>query len=189
VSVAFPSGTVAEFHENRKGDVFPDATIDPFARSSTRVTPTLSLALIETETVPETVDVLPFGDAIETLGGVASALDEPFATVTEAGLETVELPAASKATAVSATVPLATLAEFHANWKGEAVSVATVAPFARSSTRVTPTLSLALTETVTMPETLPPVGDAIATDGGAESPDPEDDACWTAAAAFSRPAP
>ena len=86
-------------------------------------------------------------------------------------------------------MPSATLAEFHANWKGAAVSVATAIPFTRSSTRVTPTLSLAFTETETVPVTLPPVGEAIATVGGVESPVPELAAFRTAAAAFTRPAP
>ena len=48
-------------------------------------------------------------------------------------------------------------------WYGGVLLVATVLPFTRRSTRVTPTLSVAFTTTVTLPDTLvvPPLGEAL----------------------------
>ncbi len=76
-----------------------------FAPSSLNCTPTtatLSLALAETATEPETVAAAA-GVVIETDGGVVS-----FDTVTVIPAEVVTLPAASRATAVRVWLPLAT---------------------------------------------------------------------------------
>ena len=146
----------------------------------------MSDAFTDTETAPETVP--PVGEAMETVGGVvsvATALD----TMTDTGADVVELPAASNATAVSDTAPFAIDVEFHENWNGEAVSVATNTPFTRRSTRVTPTLSDALIVTARRPDTVPPAGDVIKTVGGVVSAVGADAASCTAAAAFTRPAP
>ena len=65
-------------------------------------------------------------------------------TVT-AGLEVVVLPAASRATAVTVWVPLATVVEFHDTEYGAVVSSApTLVPSTLNWTPATPTLSAAL---------------------------------------------
>ena len=149
----------------------------------------MSLAFTLTATVPDTVP--PVGDAIETVGGAASEVGGTvFETVTVAGDDVFELPAASYATAVSVVDPSATVAEFHVNRYGAEGIVAIVDPLIRRSTRVTPMLSLALTDTLTTPETVPPVGDAIETVGGVVSAvGDEPAATCNAAAALMRPDP
>src|SRR5262249_55460772 len=131
-------------------------------------TPTLSLAVAVTVTdVPDTV-APPAGLVIATDGGVVSAL----LTVTVTPADVVRLPAASRATAVSACEPLATVVVFHVKVYGATVrSAPTLAPSPPNCTPATPTLSLAVAVTVTdVPDTVaPPAGLVIATDGGVVS--------------------
>ena len=100
-------------------------------------------------------------------GGVLGAVDVVlFATLTETDAELPALPATSYATAERAATLLAIVVESQVNAKGGVVSVATVVPLTRSSTFVTPTLSLADVLTVTKPLTLvPPNGLVIETVG------------------------
>jgi hypothetical protein len=88
-----PSATFVESQLNVYGAVVELPTIVPLARKLTRATPTLSLALAFTDTVPLTV--LPAaGDVMLTVGGCASGGDVVFATLTVSVAEE-ELPAPS----------------------------------------------------------------------------------------------
>src|SRR5207237_10033001 len=97
--------------------------------------------------------------------GVVFSLDF-FRTVTLVVAVAV-LPAASNAEAVSVTEPSATVVESQLNWYGAVVLVPTSVVLARNSTRVTPTLSLALAVAATthVPSLLAPVA-RLQTDGG-----------------------
>src|SRR5881296_412666 len=77
----------------------------PSSLNCTPTTPTLSVALAETEIVPETVEPAD-GAVMETAGGVVSA------TVTLTAVAVAVLPAASRATAVSVCTPMAATAVF-----------------------------------------------------------------------------
>ena len=62
---------------------------------------------------------------------------------------------------------------FQAIWYGDEVSVPASTPSTQSSTRLTPTLSLALAATVTVLLTVAPfAGEVMEVDGGVVSPDP-----------------
>src|SRR5205814_1766933 len=89
-----------------------------------------------------------------------------FAIVTDTGSDVALLPAASRATAVSECGPFASDPVLHVTLYGEEVSSAPmgVVP-SRNDTPTTPTLSLALAETSTLPDTLPPAGAVIETVG------------------------
>jgi len=90
-------------------------------------------------------------------------------TVTVYGLDEAEFPAASNALATIVCVPLSFLV-FQLNEYGEDVAVAVSLLLIQNSTLVTPMLSVALAETVTVPETVTPfVGATIATIGGVVS--------------------
>jgi hypothetical protein len=81
------------------------------------------------------------------------------------------LPAASKARVWSAWPPFDTVVVFHANEYGAVVSVPATAPSTSSSTRLTPTSSLALADTVVVPLTVAPFpGEVIEVLGGVVSP-------------------
>jgi len=84
-------------------------TLAPSTRNCTLATPTLSEALAETETAPETVAALA-GAEMETVGGVVSGVELLTVTVTEALV--VEFPAASLATAVRVWEPLLAVVVF-----------------------------------------------------------------------------
>src|SRR5262245_47990702 len=105
-------------------------------------------------TVPDTVDPLA-GLATLTVGGVVSAVPPPTLTVTDGDVPT--LPAASYALATREWEPLGLDAEFQARAQGAALLVAARPPSTHSSTRVTPTLSEAVTATFTEPETVAPL--------------------------------
>src|SRR5262245_27156144 len=130
----------------------------------TPATPTLSDAVAEIVTVPATV-VPPVGAVSEIDGAVVSGT--VFDVVTPM-VATVALPAASRARADRLCDPLDTLAEFHENWNGLAVSsTPTAVPSTSSWTPATPTLSVAVTETVIVPDTAEPLtGLVIVTAGG-----------------------
>src|SRR5207248_2814747 len=97
-SVCAPLPTLPEFHVIEYGAVVTSApTAAPSSRNCTPATPTLSDAVAETVTLaPATVAPLA-GAVIDTVGGVPSTLF----TVTLTAADVVELPAASRATAVS----------------------------------------------------------------------------------------
>ncbi len=115
----------------------------------------------------------PFDGLLITIGG-GGVSPPPPPTVTVTGADVVELPAASRATAVSVCVPAVAVVVFHDTEYGAVVSSAPrFAPSSLNCTPTTPTLSLAVALTVTVPETVePPVGLVTATLGGVVSPVP-----------------
>src|SRR5216684_818107 len=108
------------------------------------------------------------GDVMAAVGGVVSP---PVPTVTVTGADVVVLPAASRATAVSVCAPLVAAVVSHATEYGAAVSSApTFEPSSLNCTPTTPTLSLAVAVTVTVPDTVePPAGAVSATVGAVVS--------------------
>src|SRR6185295_2632717 len=98
VRVWAPFAAVFVFQLTEYGEVVSSAPrLAPSSLNWTPTTPTLSLALAVTDTAdPETV-APPAGAVTDTVGAVAS-----FDTVTVTALDVVVLPAASRATAVSA---------------------------------------------------------------------------------------
>src|SRR5688572_4805592 len=105
--------------------------------------------------VPDTV-APGAGAAIEIAGAVTSR------TVTLTAAEVVAFPAASRAIARSVWIPGVAVVLFHEIEYGAAVSrVPRLAPSSWNCTLATPTLSLALAETDTEPETLAPAAGAV----------------------------
>src|SRR5881409_437623 len=114
---------------------------------------------------------------------MVAALDERFvlatllrsggalSTVTLTALAGAVLPAASRAMAVKLWEPLATRVVFHEREYGAAVTSApTLTPSSLNCTPTTPTLSVALAETVTVPATVAlAAGAVIDTVGGVVS--------------------
>jgi hypothetical protein len=87
------------------------------------------------------------------------------------------LPAASLATAVNVCVPFATVEVSHEIEYGDVVSSARLTPSGLNCTPATPTLSLALAVTVSVPDTVgPDAGEVRETVGGVVSDDPDPDA-------------
>src|SRR5438093_10228533 len=113
------------------------------------------------------VHTLPAGCVIVTDG------PDPFGfeTVTVTAADVVELPAASRATAVSVCVPFVAVSVFHVIEYGAVLSSAPrFAPSSLNCTPTTPTLSLAVAVTVVVPVTVAPfVGTSIAIVGGVVS--------------------
>src|ERR1700730_10366893 len=100
----------------------------------------------------------------ERLVGTEGAVVSGTVTVTPA--DVVLFPAASRATAESVCVPGAAVVVFHAVVYGGAVSSAPrFVSSRRTCTPATPTLSAAVAETVTVPETGPAGGAVSATVG------------------------
>src|SRR5207249_3606194 len=126
----------------------------PSTLNCTPRTPTLSVALAETVTVPVTESPAT-GAVMETAGGVVSGTG--LLTVTLTAAEVATLPAASRATAVTLCTPLLAVVLFHERVYG---AVVTSAPrFVLSSLNCTPAmappLSEAVAETATaVPETM-----------------------------------
>ena len=109
-SVCVPLLAVALFQEVEYGAVVTSAPSDaPSSRNWTPATPTLSLALAETVTVPDTVAPLA-GAVMETVGGVISGA--ALEVVTVMAVLVVWLPTPSRARADSVWVPLAVPALF-----------------------------------------------------------------------------
>src|SRR5205807_1944632 len=135
----------------------------PSSLNCTPATPTLSVALAETMIVPAT-GVPAVGAVSETVGGAVSS-------VTLTAGEVVALPAASRATAVGVGTPAAGAGVAQEAAYGAAVASAPrLAPSSLNWTPTTPTLSVALAETVIVPATeAPAVGAASETVGGALS--------------------
>jgi hypothetical protein len=115
--------------------------------------------LAVTVTVPERL--APFaGAVIETVGGVASGA--PLFTVTVTLALVVEFPAASFAMAVNVCAPFEVVVVFQDVVYGVAVSSAPrLAPSSWNWTLATPTLSVALADTLTVPDTLAPLAGAV----------------------------
>src|SRR5207248_818390 len=89
-------------------------------------------------------------------------------TVTVTAEEAAAFPAASRARAVRVCDPLAAAVLSQVTAYGAAVSSAPrVAPSSRNCTPATPTLSEALAETVTGPETVSPSAGAVSDTAGA----------------------
>src|SRR5262249_7776994 len=82
-------------------------------------------------------------------------------TVTITGAEVPTLPAASNARVVRVWAPLATPVVSQLVLKGGAGFIAIRTPSTWNSTRVTPTLSVALAEMVVVPLTVAPLGGAV----------------------------
>src|SRR5207249_1444311 len=161
-----PVATVVVSHNTEYGAaVTSTPRFAPSSLNCTPITPTLSLALAVTGTLPETVAPAA-GEVIDTDGGVVS-----FDTVTVTPADVVWFPAASRATALRVWLPLAALVVFHDTEYGAAVTSAPrLAPSSLNCTPATPTLSLALAVTGTVPETVAPAaGEVIDTEGGVVS--------------------
>src|SRR5437868_8307329 len=118
-------------------------------------------------------DAVAFG-AGAAVGGMIGTTDPGtlFVTVTLIPAEAATLPAASRATAVSVCVPSLTVRVFQEVTKGSAVTSAPrLTPSTLNWTPTTPTLSLALADTVTALATVAPAaGAVIETTGGVRSP-------------------
>src|SRR5207247_10701600 len=94
--------------------------------------------------------VIPEARTRDRSGGALS-------TVTLTAAVVAVLPAASRATAVTLWAPLATRVVFHEREYGAAVTSAPrLAPSSLNCTPTTPTLSVALAETVIVPATVAP---------------------------------
>src|SRR5207245_4055284 len=128
----------------------------PSSLNCTPTTPTLSVARAETVTVPETVAPAA-GAVIDTVGGGLS-----LRTVTLTAAAVAVLAAASRATAVRVWVALVAVVVFHERAYGAVViSAPRLAPSSLNWTPTTPTLSEAVAETVTVPETVEPAAGAV----------------------------
>ena len=140
----------------------------PSNLNCTPATPTLSEALADTVTVPETVDPLA-GAVMDTVGGVVSAA--VLLTVTLTGEEVLRFPAASRAMAVSVCEAFDAVVVFHDTVYGVAVSSEPrLAPSSWNWRPATPTLSEAFADTVIVPDTVdPPAGLVMETVGGVVS--------------------
>src|SRR6478609_2760885 len=132
----------------------------------TPATPMLSAAVADSVTVPETV-APPAGAVSDTVGATLSGL----LTVTVTVADVVLLPAASRATAVSAWLPFVTALVSHEAEYGDVVSSdPRLVPSTLNCTPTTPTLSAALADTDTVPCTeAPPAGAVIDTVGAVVS--------------------
>src|SRR5436309_3322240 len=99
-----------------------------------------------------------------TLGTVGALV---LSTVTETGTDAAMLPTVSNAIAERPWVPSPTSVVFQATWYGGVVTGAPICESAsKKVTLATPTLSDASARTVTIPDTVPPVGDAMLKVGG-----------------------
>src|SRR5439155_550738 len=135
----------------------------PSTWNCTPTTPTLSVAVADTVTVPDTL-AAGAGAVSATVGGAVSA------TVTLTAAVAV-WPAASRATALTLCAPGAASDGAHAIEYGAAVTSAPrFVPSSLNCTPTTPTLSVAVADTVTVPDTLAAGAGAVsATVGGATS--------------------
>src|SRR5205807_1315850 len=152
------------FHETEYGAAATSAPrLAPSSLNCTPTTPTLSVALAETVIVPAT-EAPAVGAVSETVGGALS-------TVTLTTAEVAVFPAASRATAVRLWTPLEVVMLVHETEYGAAVTSAPrLAPSSLNWTPAAPTLSVALAETVIVPETVAPeAGAVMETTGGVRS--------------------
>src|SRR5207249_3061442 len=106
VTLCEPLLAVVVFHERVCcADGRAALKFTPSSLNCTPTTPTLSLAFAETVTVPAT-EAPGAGEEMETVGGLLS-------TVTLTAAEVAELPASSRATAVTLCEPLLAVVLFH----------------------------------------------------------------------------
>ena len=168
------------------------ATNAPFKYHSTRLTPTLSVALTFTLTVLETVLPAP-GAVIVTSGGVTSGTT--FCTVTTTDAAEPMFPAASYARAPRVWEPFVYPVVSHKKIAGALEFVPQDIPSKYHSTRVTPTSSVAVTSMVATPDTVLLVAGAVivvvgaVVSGGALVPPAVATAACTAFRALTRPQP
>src|SRR5205809_3067097 len=102
----------------------------------------------EMEVIPEALILEITGDALSTVTLTAAVV--------------AVLPAASRATAIRLWEPPATSVVFHEREYGTVVSSAPrLTPSSLNCTPTTPTLSVALAETVTVPATVEPAAGAV----------------------------
>src|SRR5438128_618925 len=156
-------------HETAYGAAVTSAPrLAPSSLNCTPATPTLSVAVAETVTVPAT-EAPAAGAVIDTVGGVVSGTG--LFTVTLTAAEVVVLPAASRATAVTLCEPLLAVVVFQETEYGATVSSAPrFTPSSLNCTPTTPTLSVALAATVIVLATVvPAVGAVMETAGGVVS--------------------
>src|SRR5256885_1204926 len=127
--------------------LFRSPRLAPSSWTCTPTTPTLSVAVAETVTVPDTL-AAGAGAVSATVGGAVSA------TVTLTAALAV-WPAASRATALTLWAPRAASVVSHDTEYGAAVTSAPkFVPSTLNCTPTTPTLSVAVAEMVTVPDTL-----------------------------------
>src|SRR5207237_122816 len=108
--------------------------------------------------VPLSVMLVPTGPLV----GVKLVIVGGLTTITLTAAEVVVLPAASRATAVRVCVALVAVVAAHERAYGAVITSAPrFAPSSLNCTPTTPTLSVALAETVTMPETVAPAAGAV----------------------------
>src|SRR3989442_153399 len=155
VRVCAPLLAVVVFQERVYGAVVTSAPrLAPSSFNCTPTTPTLSVALADTVIVPATV-APGAGEEMEMVGGVLS-------TVTLTAPEVATFPAASRATAVRVCAALVAVAVFHERVYGAVVTSAPrFVPSSLNCTPITPTLSVALPETVAVPATVEPAVGAV----------------------------
>src|SRR5882724_11279422 len=105
-----------------------------------------------------------------TVGGMVSGGGTMgFAIVIVTGADVVAFPAAYEAEAVRVIAPLASLVVSSPHWYGAVCRAETIAALTSRLTCTTPTSSVALTTTLTIPENDPQVGLVILTTGGVTS--------------------
>src|SRR5438552_611852 len=163
VKLCEPLLAVVVFQETAYGAVVSSAfKFTPSSLNCTPTTPTLSVALALTVTVPLT-EASAAGAVMDTVGGVVS-----FVTVTLIAAEVAVFPAASRATAVSVCTALLAVVVFHERVYGAVVTSAPrFTPSSLNCTPTTPTLSVAFAETVIVPATeAPEVGEEMEMVGG-----------------------
>src|SRR5262245_37076249 len=170
VMVCEPLAAPVVFQETEYGAVVSSAPkLAPSILNCTPTTPTLSEALAVTPVVPDTV-APEAGEVTLTVGGAVSG-GGALLTVTVTTAEVVLLPAASRAEAVRVCVPFPTVPVFQETEYGALVSSAPSAtPSRKNCTPATPTLSEALADTVTVPDTVAPfAGEVMLAEGGVVS--------------------
>jgi hypothetical protein len=166
VRVCEPVLAVVVFQETEYGALVSWAPrLPPSSLNWTPATPTLSDASAVTVIVPQTVDP-EAGNVMLIVGGVVSAV--PLETVTATPLEMAELPAASRACAVSVCEPLlAAVVSQEIEYGALVSSPPTLTPSSLNWTPTTPALSEAVAVTGIVPETFEPdEGDVMLTVGG-----------------------
>src|SRR5213594_2144150 len=158
VLVAVPPGVVT-----RSGPVVaPVGTVAWIVVAEVTVklalTPLNITAVAPVKSVPLIVTLVPTGPLV----GVKLVIVGALTTVTLTAAAVAVLPAASRATAVRVCTPLLAAVVFHERTCGAVVTSAPrFAPSSLNCTPTTPTLSVALAETVTVPATVEPAAGAV----------------------------
>src|SRR3989475_7025235 len=122
------------------------------------LTPLNITAVAPVKSVPLIVTLVPTGPLV----GVKLVIVGALTTVTLTAAAVAVLPAASRATAVRVCAPLLAVVVVQERVYGAVVSSAPrLAPSSLNCTPATPTLSVALAETVTVPATVAPAAGAV----------------------------